>query len=135
MAHETFIINNAYISSTHQKTDLTAFGHLYTVNHPIYHIPLHVISFFYLSAWRNIPSSGRSLVARRITYGVGLAALAIIGAVDGVIRLALALFAFAVKPSSVHPKTFLINSCMGFLYSLSFITKYQVDNILKEKIF
>lgn len=133
MTGEQIIINNHYICSTDTKTHLYVFGNLWNFSGSIYHIPVHILSFAFLTSWRNLPSSGLPLVARRITYGIGLVALAIIGIVDAAARLVLSILALVIKPFSHHPTTFLLQAVNGLGWSVGFITKFQIENILKEK--
>jgi hypothetical protein len=107
-------------------------------NLPFYHISFIKFAGFHLLAWRdgNKASSDTclALAARRITCGAALASIALIGVVDAVARIVLALFTFAFQGSTVNSKKFLSEAFDELLYSLGFMTYFQVWNLYEEKL-
>jgi hypothetical protein len=129
---DPYFINNKYISSSHTKTQLSPFGNLVSINKPVYHIPLHILSAIYICAWRDNSSSCLDLAIRRIACSIALGALAGIGVVDAVVRIALAIFTFATQHSTTTPKAFLSGAAMGLQQSVYFASGLQIRNLFEE---
>lgn len=116
----------------HDITTLRTFGCTTVICKPIYRIPLHVSLGFCLSAWKDSRSSTLPLVVRRVTTGVALIALAILGLIDIVAWTVSALFMFVITQSTNAPKICLRNAYAGLILSARMLTSLQLTNITKE---
>ncbi|MBA2367586.1 MAG: hypothetical protein H0V82_01005 [Candidatus Protochlamydia sp.] len=129
--NNTFIVNNRFITSTHTQTTISA-GSLYTINLPVYHIPFHILAALKVLSWRNSPSPSLPLGARKITYGLAMGTLAIIGIADGIIRIALSILIYPFQPSTSY--SFFKSAIFGFKQSIYYATHLQIDNFTENRI-
>jgi hypothetical protein len=129
-----YVINNSFISSTHEKTTFCASRNLISINKPIYRIPLHIFSAIYLCAWRDSESSIVPIAVRRITCGIALAALAILGLIDTIVRIVSAIFILAIKQSRNPSKACLVDAFFGFSQSIHFFTYLQLENFFEKNL-
>lgn len=132
--NSSYIINNSFISSTYERTTFNASGNLIAINKPIYRIPLHVFLTINLCAWRDSESSIVPIAVSRITCGIALAALSILGLIDAIVRIVSALFIFAIKQSTNPSKACLVDAYFGFSQSIYFLTSLQLKNVIKENL-
>jgi hypothetical protein len=133
MNSDNYIINNSYISSTHEKTNFCAGDNLISINRAVYHIPVHIIATVFLALWRDEATSTLDTIARRITCGLALGALAFVGIVDTVIRLAFAFFSALIGSFETY-SIFLRMSMIGLQHSFYSLTILQANNIFDDKI-
>lgn len=129
-----YIINNSFISSTHEKTTFGASENFISINKPIYRIPIHVFSAIYLCAWRDNESSMVPIVARRITCGITLGVLAALGLIDTIVRIVSAIFILAIKQSINPSKACLVDASFGLSQSVHFFTSLQIKNLFEKKL-
>jgi hypothetical protein len=108
---------------SHTSTSICFSDHLIKIDKPIYQIPVHILPAMCLSAWRDEQSSFLTKVASRIVTGVALGALAIIGVVDAVVRVSLAIFTYSFA-----------NVEFGLKQSIHFLTALQWHNAVDKKI-
>lgn len=126
-----YFINNEYISSNHYKTHINIYNDLHILNRPIYRIPLPILGGVFLGSWRDY-SDALPLTCRRITFGIGAAALGLIGIVETLVRLfaALVVLPFNRKDAEKNYKDAFLTATISFNF-LSFIQK---ANIVEEKV-
>ncbi len=129
---DNFIVNNGFISSTHEQTKLNAFDHLISFDKPIYRIPVHVFLAACTCAWRNDKSSIVPVPMRKITCGIALGVLAISGLIDATLRVAAAILLPIITQSLNPSKACLSDAFFGLAQSFHFLTSLQISNLFKE---
>lgn len=129
-----YIIDNSFIISSHENTIFKASRALMEINKPIYRIPLHVFLAINVSAWRDSESFIVPIAVRRITCGIALAALAILGLIDSIIRVTSALFILPIKLSINPSKLCLVDAYFGFSQSICFLTSLQLKNVIEKNL-
>jgi hypothetical protein len=126
-------INYGCFSSNNQETHAHFCEQLIIIKKPIYYIPIQILGASLLCVWRNQATSCLGIVARRVTCGIALGTLAIIGIIDTVARLGLAFFK-SFQGSKTEANEYLKGASMGFQHSLYYITGMEVYNLYKKSL-